>query len=713
MTRTAGFIEVRLLALSTSHLKDRRRSKALIAAYPNPVLNEHRFADFAMHRVRMLQHFGVIPYLVFDGDFLPGKATTEADRSRRRRECRRAGLELLKLGKTAQAHSELQKAIDITPQMAGELIEDLKHAGVKYLVAPYEADAQLAYMERVGIISGIISEDSDLLVFGAQCLLTKLDQYGSCVEINRADLTACRDISLSGWSDVEFRQMAILSGCDYLPSLSKMGLKTAYRLVRRYKTMDRIIRAMQLEGRFSVPDGYQTAFREAELTFLHQRVFCPLSNQVVMFTEPGPDVDEGDLLSVGKPVKADVAAAVARGDLHPATKEPLKIAPRPRESSSSRSKQSGIRPVAALSPKNEDLKRGVPINAFFKARRTPLAELDPNSFMPSASQRRLLDQQSGTSWPVRPVAAEFAAVGSAGVNPMPPSRRRLRTIESAMNDSSTSSDAGVRGVKRPRLCSTDDVASDGPRSEVSLDAQSPFFGTSDTRSCGPKTHTRCATEEEISIYREVAEDRASFTPKRVELTVKRSKAAFTVFRDTDDGGVRQDSQCPHTATAKPQDKAVADARSSDLTASQTHNIRASNRKEHPGSHSRMLSVQHRSSVTQDILLTSAPSLTDRFGFKPPDRPIGILRARSTTLKAVGGGHTETRPSTPLQRIGAAALTRAEALQVKPRMSVQVDVSQARAAVEGTTTATTTTSTGLNRFRGSEDLMIPDSEGDEE
>ena len=33
-----------------------------------------------MHRVKLLQHFGVIPVLVFDGDTLPAKKHTEASR---------------------------------------------------------------------------------------------------------------------------------------------------------------------------------------------------------------------------------------------------------------------------------------------------------------------------------------------------------------------------------------------------------------------------------------------------------------------------------------------------------------------------------------------------------------------------------------------------------------------------------------------------------
>ena len=83
------------------------------------VLIIYRFVDFAMHRVRMLQHFGVIPFIIFDGDYLPSKAATEADRAKRREESKRAGLELLNAGKTSQAYLEFQKAVDVTPRWPG------------------------------------------------------------------------------------------------------------------------------------------------------------------------------------------------------------------------------------------------------------------------------------------------------------------------------------------------------------------------------------------------------------------------------------------------------------------------------------------------------------------------------------------------------------------------------------------------------------------
>jgi exonuclease-1 len=43
---------------------------------------------------------------------------------------------------------KLVDSIDVTPDIAYRLIVELKKKGVQYIVAPYEADAQLAYLSR-------------------------------------------------------------------------------------------------------------------------------------------------------------------------------------------------------------------------------------------------------------------------------------------------------------------------------------------------------------------------------------------------------------------------------------------------------------------------------------------------------------------------------------------------------------------------------------
>jgi len=46
--------------------------------------------------------------------------------------------------------------------------------GVDVIVAPYEADAQLAYLSKCNIAQLIITEDSDLIVFGCEKILFKM-----------------------------------------------------------------------------------------------------------------------------------------------------------------------------------------------------------------------------------------------------------------------------------------------------------------------------------------------------------------------------------------------------------------------------------------------------------------------------------------------------------------------------------------------------------
>ena len=50
--------------------------------------------------------------------------------------------------------------------------------GVECLVAPFEADAQLAYLARTGYVAAVVTEDSDLLAFGTQKVLYKMNDFG-------------------------------------------------------------------------------------------------------------------------------------------------------------------------------------------------------------------------------------------------------------------------------------------------------------------------------------------------------------------------------------------------------------------------------------------------------------------------------------------------------------------------------------------------------
>ncbi|KAL0259851.1 Rad2 nuclease [Diplodia seriata] len=424
--------------------------------------------DYCMHRVRMLLHFGIKPYLVFDGDHLPGKEVTNKERAAKRKESRKAGTELLKLGKTSQAHLELQKAVDVTPEMARMLIEELKLLDVDYVVAPYEADSQMVYLEKKGMVQGIISEDSDLLVFGAKCLITKLDNYGECIAINRADFTACKDINLVGWSDAQFRQMAILSGCDYLPSISKMGLMTAYRLLRKHKTVERVLRQIQFDGKFKMPASYPEAYAQAELTFLYQWVFCPSAKRLVHFTKLEPDVETEKLLHIGRYIEPEVAADVARGELHPNSKKPIEL---PQSFRAIKMPAPVSRRVSAV--QTPDLKKSKSIDSFFKPKRIPLAELDPNLFTPSPSQQQTFQENENRgSWSASPIPAQTARPTAVPMSVPSQGTRRIASEPWITRRSSTS-----RPAKRQRLCSDTMVLPDAKSGFKVESGSSRFFAS--------------------------------------------------------------------------------------------------------------------------------------------------------------------------------------------------------------------------------------------
>lgn len=90
---------------------------------------------------------------------------------RSRNDAKKRAAELLRIGKVNEARSYLQRSVDITHEMALQLIKECRKRNIDTIVAPYEADGQLAFLNIQNIADFVISEDSDLLVFGCKKVL--------------------------------------------------------------------------------------------------------------------------------------------------------------------------------------------------------------------------------------------------------------------------------------------------------------------------------------------------------------------------------------------------------------------------------------------------------------------------------------------------------------------------------------------------------------
>lgn len=656
----------------------------------------------------MLIHFGVIPYVVFDGDYLPSKAATEVERAKRREESKRKGLELYRLNKPSQAHLELQKAVDVTPEMAVQLIEELKKADVQYVVAPYEADAQLAYLERQGIIQGMLSEDSDLLVFGAKRLLTKLDQYGDCIEINRADFTACREISLVGWSDAEFRRMAILSGCDYLASINRMGLKSAYRLVRKHKTIEKVLRMLSFDGQYHVPPGYLEAFYKAELTFLHQRVFCPTKNDIVMMTDLQADAQPEDFSFIGGEVDREIAIGVAKGDLNPMTKQPIRV-----------------RHTVKTTPKNPwgnsrrntvdtcpDTKAGKPIDSFFKPKRTPLAEMDPNSFTPSPTQARLLRQANGSTWE--------SSSAPAGPPPLRPSASVPSSGPRSAAVNGVSETVAIVGAtptkptpsKRRRLCIDLSACPDAGNWVASESGRSRFFApniTDPSQSMGTSKEKRRGKSADITIWSDDSiEDVMAGLPDVNNFSQPSRKGKMEIFKD--------DSQEKAEAYRRPgtQDDEVPKEDLQGSTGTVESEISSSTSTTSFTSPAPSIAATLDKHVTAEL-----KALTQKYIYRPETERMVSQRGVSASQAMSKPPMFKQRNMTPLERLGLGAMNRSRSCSGLLNSTVNGLGRVEESASNQDSTPVTKPVLGLplaysigpdaSTTKGSEDAIIPDSE----
>lgn len=291
-----------------------------------------------LHRVNLLLHHGVVPVVVFDGAPLPMKADTNAERRASRAEARRAGEAALAVGDRRAATEYFQRCVTVTPEMVAAVMGALRPLGVDAMVAPYEADAQLAFLAATGAVDAVITEDSDLVVYGVPTLLFKMSKFGDADRIHSADLPDVPDPPMRHSTPDMLLWTAVLAGCDFFPGVPGLGVKRAHGLVRQFAgNLGRLLAFVSAEPRLRVPPTFIADFHRACLVFRHQVVWDPSARQTVHLTPlsaaalqhvPPTMVAEEDASAtpygfLGAHPPPDVAAAVVRSELHPITHQQL------------------------------------------------------------------------------------------------------------------------------------------------------------------------------------------------------------------------------------------------------------------------------------------------------------------------------------------------------------------------------------------------------
>lgn len=285
-----------------------------------------RYVTLIMKKVDLLRYYGVEPYFVFDGAALPTKAETNKERRIKREQAQAKADAYINAGNNKAAWKEFMKAAGVTCQMAKTVMVELDTLGIEYVVAPYEADPQMVYLERIGIVDGILLEDSDLLVFGANLLITKLKDNGTCVEVNRQRIA--KTVPMLGlFTSSQWRYMAMLSGCDYTKGIDRVGMATAVKLVYRYPNIDRLLQALRAEGKV-IPPTFAEEMKLADLAFQFQKVYHPQRRALETLNPYPEDMDVEAMFEdlercCGETRDHAHYQKACTGKIHPTTGEPL------------------------------------------------------------------------------------------------------------------------------------------------------------------------------------------------------------------------------------------------------------------------------------------------------------------------------------------------------------------------------------------------------
>lgn len=102
--------------------------------------------------------------------------------------------------------------------------------GIPYIIAPMEAEAQCAELLHLGLVDGIVTDDSDVFLFGGSRIYKNMFSQQKYVECY-----LLQDLEKNMRLDREkLIDLAILLGSDYTEGLSGVGVVNAMEILNEF-----------------------------------------------------------------------------------------------------------------------------------------------------------------------------------------------------------------------------------------------------------------------------------------------------------------------------------------------------------------------------------------------------------------------------------------------------------------------------------------------
>ena len=190
-----------------------------------------------------------------------------------------------------QQKKDRRDADEVTHIMVTECQQLLKLFGLPYVTAPMEAEAQCAALVSLGLVDGIVTDDSDIFLFGGTRVYKNMFNQAKFVECYlSSDLE--KEYSLTREKLIRF---AHLLGSDYTEGLPTVGPVTALEILSEFETLEQFA-----EWWSSVQMGQATSAEDTATPFRRKfrknaaKIFLPTTfpDTRVDYAYMHPEVDK-------------------------------------------------------------------------------------------------------------------------------------------------------------------------------------------------------------------------------------------------------------------------------------------------------------------------------------------------------------------------------------------------------------------------------------
>lgn len=251
---------------------------------------------------------------IIDGKVLQCKQSTNLKRENKRKN-------YLKKSKTLQnsKHFDIGQN-SLFKKYSKKLPKAIIHFFIDYLIfkkinfqiSPYEADSQLIYMYNKNQIDYIMSEDSDIAIYGCLHIVKGMDKRGNCFIVdkkilgdlkkendlkkkkNKRDLKIEKGIKFFFMELEQKIEFGVFCGCDYLGNIKGVGFNKILDFFPAFgkefrKMLEVKIGKFEKNGEDIFPEdlevrtvkGYFECFEYAKASFLNMIVYCEKKNKLV------------------------------------------------------------------------------------------------------------------------------------------------------------------------------------------------------------------------------------------------------------------------------------------------------------------------------------------------------------------------------------------------------------------------------------------------